>query len=90
MLDEWLGRNPDTFEGVPETALSTKGCLEVIMLAMQSIPPYLRRPECFQIDFWDYNYQNIFIDGDCNITGILDWDGDRAVPQEIGCTRCPS
>ncbi|EXJ71734.1 uncharacterized protein A1O5_05543 [Cladophialophora psammophila CBS 110553] len=74
-LDEWLGHNPDTFEGVPETALSAKRCLEA---------------DRFQIDFWDYNYQNIFIGDDCNITGILDWDGIRAVPQGMGCTRYPS
>jgi hypothetical protein len=34
------------------------------------------------LDMVDYNNQNIFID-DCNITGFIDWDGMRAVPQVL-------
>ncbi|KAJ9606862.1 hypothetical protein H2200_008872 [Cladophialophora chaetospira] len=89
-VDGWLEHNWDTFQDVPQTALWGRGCLELMKLARLSIPAYLRRSNRFEIDVWDYNSQNILIDDDCNITGILDWDGIRVVPQGMGCTRFPS
>jgi hypothetical protein len=94
--DEWLKDGWDTFEDNPKfvqrvpAALRLKGVLEVLNLARQSIPPYLRRSDRYQIDVWDFNYQNILIDDDCNVTALLDWDGVRTVPQGMGCTRYPS
>ena len=88
-LEEWLDFN-DPYEDVPESARWGKGCLEVMKLALESVPPYLRRSDRCEIDFFDYNYQNILIDDNCNITAIFDWDGIRSAPQGIGCTRYPS
>jgi hypothetical protein len=90
-LEEWLSDDWDTLEGVDEEDLAyEKGCLEVVRLALASVPDYLRRTDRFVLDMVDYNSQNIFIDDDCNITGFIDWDGVRAVPQGIGSTRYPS
>lgn len=90
-VDDWLLDDLDTCDDLrPDTAQRAKGCLEVMKLAIQSIPSYIRLPGHCELDFWDYNYQNILIDDDCNITTIFDWDGIRAVPQGMGCTRYPS
>ncbi len=89
-VDDWLLDDPDMFEDVPDSALWQVGCLVVLKLALKSIPSYLRKSDRFELDFWDYNYQNILIDDDCNITTIYDWDGVRTAPQGMGATRYPS
>lgn len=38
----------------------------------------------------DFNYQNIFVDDEGNITGVIDWDGVHTVPRALGFARYSS
>jgi aminoglycoside phosphotransferase (APT) family kinase protein len=64
--------------------------LAVIRLAVESIPSYMRGNGRFYLQHADFNYQNILIDDDANITGIIDWDGSHTVPCSMGFGRYPS
>ncbi|QDS70739.1 hypothetical protein FKW77_003315 [Venturia effusa] len=37
----------------------------------------------------DFNWQNVLIDENCNITGLLDWDRVATVPRLLGFTKTP-
>lgn len=89
-LDEWMTVDWDPLEDLPEKQRWQVGLLHIIRLALASVPQHLRRDDRFVLDMVDYNYQNMFIDDDCNITGFIDWDGVRAAPQGMGATRFPS
>ena len=89
-LDEWMLVDGDPLTGLPDAGRWQIGCLKVIHLALASVPAYLRRTDRFVLEMVDYNCQNVFVDDDCNITGVIDWDGVRVVPQGMGATRYPS
>ncbi|KAJ7755879.1 kinase-like domain-containing protein [Mycena metata] len=38
----------------------------------------------------DFGYQNILVDEEGNVTGIVDWDGVRVVPRQYAFARYPS
>jgi hypothetical protein len=43
-------------------------------------------PETFLLQHPDLDLQNILVDDDGNVSGILDWDECLAVPRCVGCT----
>ena len=87
---QWLQNDWDTFETSTFSGRQDAGCLKVVELALHSIPEDLKRTDRFVLDHVDYNYQNIKVDDDCNITGIMDWDCVRVSAQGFGATRYPS
>ncbi|KDR73171.1 hypothetical protein GALMADRAFT_212641 [Galerina marginata CBS 339.88] len=44
----------------------------------------------FVLSMPDFNYQNVFVDNDGNVTGLLDWDGMVVGPRQGGYARYPS
>ncbi|KAH7930416.1 hypothetical protein BV22DRAFT_1191246 [Leucogyrophana mollusca] len=44
----------------------------------------------FVLSVPDFDYQNIFVDDDGNVTGIIDWDGVIVGPRQGGYARYPS
>jgi aminoglycoside phosphotransferase (APT) family kinase protein len=46
-------------------------------------------PETFVLMPPDFNWQNIMVDEDCNITGLLDWDNVATAPRLLGFTKIP-
>ena len=65
-----------------------KAELAILHLAIESIPENLLRP--YVLGHPDFNYQNIFVDDDANILGIIDWDGVSTRPRSLGFARYPS
>jgi aminoglycoside phosphotransferase (APT) family kinase protein len=47
------------------------------------------QPETFAIHHTDLDLQNIFVDDDGNVTGIIDWDNAFAAPRCIGTASAP-
>lgn len=47
------------------------------------------RPETFTIHHNDFNLQNILVDDDGNVTGIIDWDGAFIAPRCMGAAAAP-
>jgi aminoglycoside phosphotransferase (APT) family kinase protein len=45
--------------------------------------------ESFVLNHFDLGLQNILIDQDGNVTGIIDWDGCRVVPRVVGYASLP-
>jgi hypothetical protein len=46
-------------------------------------------PETFALSQTDFQPQNIFVDDDGNVTGIIDWDLTDTKPQFVGWSRTP-
>jgi hypothetical protein len=46
-------------------------------------------PETFTIHHNDLDFQNILVDDDGNVTGILDWDASYTAPRCIGAAAVP-
>ncbi|KAI5776923.1 phosphotransferase enzyme family-domain-containing protein, partial [Geopyxis carbonaria] len=63
--------------------------MALLHLAIDSIPPSLL-PGPFGLVHPDFDSQNIFIDDDGNITGMIDWDGVCTLPRALGFARYPS
>jgi hypothetical protein len=43
----------------------------------------------FVLSMPDFNYQNVFVDVDGNVTGLIDWDGIVVGPRQGGYARYP-
>jgi hypothetical protein len=46
-------------------------------------------PETFVLQHTDLDFQNILVDDDGNVTGIIDWDGFMAVPRCVSYASVP-
>jgi hypothetical protein len=58
--------------------------------AFSSFPsPPSNEPETFVLAHPDLDLQNIFVDHTGSITGIIDWQGTRAMPRPIGYASLP-
>jgi len=82
---EYLLDNSDDAE--PDVS---RAYMEVIRWAVESIPSHMTVDGSFTLSPPDFNYQNIFIDDDANITGLIDWDCVKTSPRGLGCARYPS
>jgi aminoglycoside phosphotransferase (APT) family kinase protein len=47
------------------------------------------QPETFTIQHADLDLQNILVDNEGNVTGIIDWDGAHAAPRCVGTAAAP-
>ncbi|KAF2638259.1 hypothetical protein P280DRAFT_529090 [Massarina eburnea CBS 473.64] len=93
--DDDLEHGPDSQQYL--YALGLRMVLDLIINAM--IPPsqlYLDSsgygevtPEAFVYRHNDLDMQNILVDDDGNVTGIIDWDGLMVVPRCLGPTSLP-
>lgn len=64
--------------------------LAILRLAVESIPEHLISQQKYYPSPPDMDSQNIFIDDDGNITGIIDWDGVATQCPIGGFARYPS
>jgi len=67
-----------------------KAELSLLRLAVNSIPPAFDTPKNFSLGHPDFNYQNILVNDDGIITGLIDWDGIHTLPAALGFARYPS
>ena len=75
---------------VQNEATFTDAELCLLRQAIDSIPPFLDTAPTFSLGHPDFNYQNIFISDEGEITGIIDWDGIHTLPRALGLARYPS
>lgn len=59
-------------------------------LALHSLPLLLHLNGPFALGHPDFNYQNIFVDEEGNITAIIDWDGTCITTRALAFARYPS
>lgn len=62
----------------------------LLRLALHSMPSSLHLNGPFALGHPDFNYQNIFVDEEGNITGIIDWDGTPISTRALAFARYPS
>ena len=62
----------------------------LMQLAVASIPAYLINEQRFALTPIDFNYQNILVDSENKITGLIDWDGVQTGSSCAGYARYPS
>ena len=74
---------------VPKKQEWTKAELSILHQAIDSIPQDLDTPQSFCLGHPDFNYQNIFINEEGEMTGLTDWDGIHTLPRALGFARYP-
>lgn len=90
--DERKEDDKDQAEGLEESQIGqhektqAKGSLIPQPCIEMQDPP---APETFVLAPPDFNWQNILIDEECNITGLLDWDRVSTVPRLLGFAKTP-
>ena len=77
-------------EEVPEVRRHIKADIAILRQAIDSIPKALDAPPTFSLGHPDFNYHNILIDDEGEITGIIDWDGVETCPRALGFACYPS
>ena len=74
---------------VSEKSVKAEGVWQVLNIIF-SLPVFNPSgPETFTIHHNDLDLQNILVDDDGNVTGIIDWDGSFAAPRCIGAGAVP-
>ncbi|TID26683.1 aminoglycoside phosphotransferase protein [Venturia nashicola] len=78
-------------------AMEANGKYEILKMAIDSLPlpdsgllnERRQLIESFVLAPPDFDYQNILVDDDGNVTGLLDWDGVHTVPRFAGYAALP-
>ena len=73
-----------------EKAPYLKAVRAIIRLAIESIPDLLESNGTFALGHPDLNHQNVLINDNCEITGIIDWDGTWTGPRGLAFPSYPS
>jgi len=87
---DWLSSMLGEPEEVPKETEYTKAYHWLLEAAIQSIPAFLDRPSDFALGHPDFNCQNVLVNDDGDITGIIDWDGVRTSPRPLAFARYTS
>ena len=74
--------------------LSTKGGLELYRLITGAFlvaaeVPEINTDEDFVLTHADFDIQNLMVDDEGNLTGVLDWDGLSSQPRQAGWSMVP-
>jgi aminoglycoside phosphotransferase (APT) family kinase protein len=80
--------HPDVFRGINTVLHDTIQLCEAFSTS-RADPSATKQPESFVLSHNDLDLQNILVDDDGNVTGILDWDGFSIVPRCIGYATFP-
>ncbi|KAF5309253.1 hypothetical protein D9619_012694 [Psilocybe cf. subviscida] len=67
-----------------------RASLAVLRLFAGSLPDETLDGPPFVLSMPDFDYQNIFVDNEGNVTGLIDWDGMMVGPRQGGYARYPS
>jgi hypothetical protein len=86
LLDDW----DDDDTGSSSVAAWQKAELALVHLAIDSIPPALTPDDHFYLSPPDFDAQNVFVDDDGAVTGIIDWDAVQTAPLIGACARYPA
>jgi aminoglycoside phosphotransferase (APT) family kinase protein len=76
-----------TFESDTQLSAYTRKIMEIVF--SQPVFNPSNSHETFTLHHNDLDLQNILVDHDGNITGIIDWDGAYAAPRCIGASAVP-
>ena len=73
------------------SGLHKSGQADMVILrkAVESIPAELLPEGTNPLDMADLDSQNILVDDDGNVTGLIDWDSSGPFPAVLGCARYP-
>ena len=67
-----------------------EGAYKLLRLFIEwSVTPGKTEEKPFVLAHADLDYQNILVNNDGSLAGIIDWDGVAAVPRYIGCQSFP-
>ena len=80
----------DKPKDTPKKQEWTKAELALLHQAIDSIPQSLDISQTFSLGHPYFNYQNIFINDEGDITGLVEWDGVHTLPRALGFARYPS
>ena len=78
------------FTGTKASRLGERRMLDIIIEAIDMAEKQKNSTPEFVITHTDLDTQNILIDEDGTLTGILDWDGIRTGPWQLGCAAYPA
>ena len=67
-----------------------KVSLTLLRLFAGSLPDETLDGPSFVLSMPDFDYQNVFVDNDGNVTGLIDWDGMIVGPRQGGYAKYPS
>jgi hypothetical protein len=81
---------PEGDDSIPQ-ARGIRKILEIIFAcaALSSSKPSAEEDESFVLAHHDLDLQNILVDDEGNVTGILDWDYCMALPRCVGSAAAP-
>jgi hypothetical protein len=85
-LNSYLMNTLDMITWPSDRAMSDDALLR---LAIESIPSFLTSEGRYTLSLADFNWQNVMVDDDGQITGIIDWDNVSVKPSAIGCLLYP-
>ena len=79
----------DTMDLTTDQDVWQQCAIRIVQMAIQSIPEHILPSGCISLAFPDFNAQNILVDEDCNITGLIDWGGVSTAPLGTGAASLP-
>lgn len=93
LLQSWWEKNDSGFDN-GALRRCFLGMLRVLRTIVELNPTATRRPtqaaaEEFVLCPPDFDWQNVMIDDDCNVTGLLDWDYCYTQPSYLGWVSPP-
>ncbi|KAF8968817.1 hypothetical protein BDZ97DRAFT_1798229 [Flammula alnicola] len=83
-----LGEITRKFSSAPST--DHKVSLAVLRMFAGSLPDETLDGPPFVLSMPDFGYQNVFVDDNGNVTGLIDWDDIIVGPRQGGYARYPS
>ena len=79
----------DTMDLTTDQDVWHQCAMRIVHMAVQSIPEHMLPSGCTSLAFPDFNAQNILVDEDCNVTGLIDWGGVSTAPLSTGAASLP-
>ncbi|KAH0586969.1 hypothetical protein J132_04506 [Termitomyces sp. J132] len=73
-----------------DPSMDHKISLSLLRLFAGALPDESLDGPPFVLHMPDFNYQNIFVDEEGHVTGLIDWDGTQTSPRQGGYARYPS
>ncbi|KAF8332430.1 kinase-like domain-containing protein [Amanita rubescens] len=70
--------------------ISDSSILAILQLFLSALPDMTLDGPPFMLCPPDFNSQNVLVDDDGTVTGIIDWDGVRTLPRQGGAAAYPA
>jgi hypothetical protein len=85
-----VSRLQNVLDGIELPTTRAESVLNILQIIIDSIPSELDGNGFFPISPADFDWQNVMIDSNWRITGIIDWDNVKTKPVAFGCLRYPA